>query len=509
MTQRTEGQTSANEPTDSVHFKPVPYFPVNRSYTSPPCQVWTLPSASRNRETIGGVIFVGDRQFGLSVLPIFDAGPGRGNAAPTDKPTSGEGPVQVPEIAIEGPDMVGPIPPEDIDLPSSSEVLKNDSRGSGQAASPPRFFQPRAFYDKTYLRSEMLADERNKKNLQDVDPIGYLSSDIQKGKKNSGWALIDLLDRAKSVNRFEVSSKEGGIDVIVVDNVAKQPIVNDSKIKILTGRYENQSRLTTVVEGTGRHLADDLPFPRFNCMVAASALNADDDGSWVVDADSNKLLGILYGVSEGDRPTCRYIGDIFDNIEKRLGSRVRLPKRPSESITEDYFGKGKGKIGSDGLEEETYGVRHHESELKLPQPHLDYDETRIFSRLFHGGRQPFRAFPENESNFGDPLPTIDKWYLWELAGEARRTWENEVRPNVKAVIRRSLQTSRPAATPILSLHGLMVSTRNTKTGPATRTVMIACDSREYRNRLRKSVRRSGVLEMRFEVMSVNMPIRLC
>ena len=75
------------------------------------------------------------------------------------------------------------------------------------------------------------------------------------------------------MNRFEVSSKEGGIDVIVVDNVAKQPIVNDSKIKILTGRYENQSRLTTVVEGTGRHLADDLPFPRFNCMVAASALS--------------------------------------------------------------------------------------------------------------------------------------------------------------------------------------------------------------------------------------------
>jgi hypothetical protein len=93
MTQRTEGQTSANEPTDSVHFKPVPYFPVNRSYRSPPYQVWTLPSASRNREIIRGVIFVGDRQFGLSVLPIFDTGPGRGNAAPTDKPTSGEDPV--------------------------------------------------------------------------------------------------------------------------------------------------------------------------------------------------------------------------------------------------------------------------------------------------------------------------------------------------------------------------------------------------------------------------------
>jgi hypothetical protein len=107
------------------------------------------------------------------------------------------------------------------------------------------------------------------------------------------------------------------------------------------------------------------------------------------------------------------------------------------------------------------------------------------------------------------LPEIDNLYLWELAGEARKTWENEVRPNVKAVIQRSLQTSRPAATPILSLHGLMVGTRNTKTDPATRTVMIVCDSRECRNQLRKSVRRSGVLEKRFEVMSVNTPIRLC
>jgi hypothetical protein len=152
MTQRTQGQTSTNEPTDSVHFKPVPYFPVTRSYRSPPCQVWTHPSASRNRETIGGVIFVGDRQFGLSVLPTFDAGPGRGNAAPTDEPTSREGSVQVPK---------------DVDLPSSSEVLKIGSRSSRQAASPPTFFQPRAFYDITYLRSEMLADERSMYQVRD------------------------------------------------------------------------------------------------------------------------------------------------------------------------------------------------------------------------------------------------------------------------------------------------------------------------------------------------------
>jgi hypothetical protein len=166
MTQRTGGQTSANEPTDSVHFKPVPYFPVNINYRSPPCQVWTRPSASRNRETIGGVIVVGDRRFGLSVLPTFDAGPRRGNAAPTEKPASGEGSVQVPEASTEGPDTVDPIPPEDIDLPSLSEVLKNGSLGSGQAASPPRVFQPRAFYDKTYLRSEMLADGRSMYQVQ-------------------------------------------------------------------------------------------------------------------------------------------------------------------------------------------------------------------------------------------------------------------------------------------------------------------------------------------------------
>jgi hypothetical protein len=96
---------------------------------------------------------------------------------------------------------------------------------------------------------------------------------MQKGEKNSRYALINLLDHAKPVNRFEVSSKEGGINVIVVDKVAKQPIVNGSKIKILTGRYENQSRLIMVVEGIGRHLADDLSFPLFEYMVAASALS--------------------------------------------------------------------------------------------------------------------------------------------------------------------------------------------------------------------------------------------
>jgi hypothetical protein len=108
--------------------------------------------------------------------------------------------------------------------------------------------------------------------LQDVDPIGYLSSDKQMNK-DFGWALIDLLDRAKLVNRFEVSNKEGGIDIIVVDKVARQPIVNDSKIKILTGRYENQSRLTTVVEGTGRRIVRDSPFPLFYCRIGASALS--------------------------------------------------------------------------------------------------------------------------------------------------------------------------------------------------------------------------------------------
>ena len=253
---------------------------------------------------------------------------------------------------------------------------------------------------------------------------------------------------------------------------------------------------------------------------------SEDVGSWVIDSTSHALLGVISGVANGGRRgALRAAYKILDSICK-VYSGAQLPPRPSSS---NSTGPPPGEASREEKKTVIIHFPFFKSDFSLgwerassaersdtayqagkPQLYLEHDETGSSKKFFglYRGSQP-NSYADG-TNRGKRLDRMigDQWRVWELDGQAKMAWECHVQPQVRMIIHGSLSTSSTVSTPILSLRGLMLCNKSDDR-QAVPTVTIACGLREYRTQLRRSIRRSGVLEAnRFDMMTMNTPVRL-
>jgi hypothetical protein len=394
----------------------------------------------------------------------------------------------------------------------------------------------------SYFRSVLSYNLAESRSLAYREPIGYLSTAKHeiRGEKKINWALLDLVEDIDGLNSFEILSDSGWLETIIVDTIKEHRLppdsLNDSfEVWIPTGRYDGKSGGKLVLKGRMTAPWDmanmvnlirvefDTPgqISKSRCDLLESYLffaAMDDIGSWVVDSATHELVGMVDSLpSDGVHANIYRASSILESV-RELHPEARLVKRRSSNksttkVSEDISrkGKGKGKMNQIRLDESP--------DLEAPNKFVPEEpEVEMQLQLEHGGGSSlkkllgrYRIIQPNiyadAENRGNPLPPIGDWKIWEVSGPAKMTWETQVQPQVRTIIQGSLSTSKAIATPILALYGLMLCKAELDDDQAAPTVTIACSLKDYRTRLRKSIRRSGVLEAyRFDIMTTNMPV---
>lgn len=293
------------------------------------------------------------------------------------------------------------------------------------------------------------------------------------------WFLVELEDDIPILNTIPVPNGFG--DTFTLTEVGEP--VHDREVWIATSSCGVQVGRITYLYKEQESIGGDKDLW---AVQMDTKLASEDCGSWVIDALSRSLVGIIM-----DESALFYPSKMI--IESLGNSKISLPQ-PKRASTPPKHATTPPKRAY--RHQATQGREH-----ALVQPH---SSPSFLATLLYCCLRVRKHKMENNlssTSFGGRLGTTDGQKVWELGEDIQKEWQT-LEPQIEDLVRRTPPKSK--SMPTIILHGLLVGKTKNQAVP---TILISSSSMAYATQLRKVIQQNGTLNTTdFRVMTLNSPI---